>query len=163
MIKVSAAAPPQGVGPKEFLGRMLQGSTTTASAPLEVNGLEGYTATVRSTALPWGNQGPARMAVVYYNNLAFVFQGAPRQAAGLSSFDPLFNSSVKTFRRLRDNEFPQAEPDKVRVVRATQGTTIEQLARNSPIKKYATERLRLLNDLYPDKQPVAGQKLKVVE
>ena len=114
-------------------------------------------------ALPWGNQGPARVAVVYYNNLAYVFQGAPRQAAGLSSFDPVFTSSVKTFRRLRDNEFPAAEPDKVRVVRAAQGTTIEQLARNSPIKKYATERLRLLNDLYPDKQPVAGQKVKVVE
>ncbi|HET7203054.1 MAG TPA: M48 family metalloprotease [Steroidobacteraceae bacterium] len=163
MIKVSAAAPPPGVGPKEFLGRLLKGATTTASAPLEVNGLQGYTATVRSTGLPWGNQGPARVAVVYYNNLAYVFQGAPRQAAGLSSFDPVFNSSVKTFRRLRDNEFPQAEPDKIRVMRATQGTTIEQLARNSPIKKYPIERLRLLNDLYPDKQPVVGQRLKIVE
>jgi predicted Zn-dependent protease len=163
MIKVSAAAPPQGVGPKEFLGRMLKGAPTTSSAPLQVNGLQGYTATVRSTSLPWGNQGPARIAVIYYNNLAYVFQGAPRQAAGLASFDPVFNSSVNTFRRLRDNEFPQAEPDKIRVVRATQGMTIEQLARNTPIKKYPTERLRLLNDLYPDKQPVAGQKLKVVE
>jgi predicted Zn-dependent protease len=163
MIKVSATAPPQGVGPKELLGRMLQGTTTTTSAPLDVNGLEGYTATVRSTALPWGNQGPARVAVVYYNNLAYVFQGAPRQAAGLSSFEPLFTSSLKTFRRLRDNEFPQAEPDKVRIVRATQGMTVEQLARNSPIKKYPVERLRLLNDLYPDKQPVAGEKIKVVQ
>jgi predicted Zn-dependent protease len=163
LIKVSAAAPPQGVGPKEFLGRLLQGTPTTASAPLDVNGLSGYTATVRSTSLPWGNQGPARVAVVYYNNLAYVFHGATRQAAGLASFEPVFSSSVNTFRRLRDNEFPQAEPDKIRVVRATQGSTIEQLARNSPIKKYPVERLRLLNDLYPDKQPVAGQRLKIVE
>ena len=29
--------------------------------------------------------------------------------------------------------------------------------------KFPVERLRLLNDLYPDKEPVAGQKLKVVE
>ena len=39
----------------------------------------------------------------------------------------------------------------------------EQLAKSSPITKYPTERLRLLNDLYPDKEPVAGQKLKVVQ
>ena len=163
MITVSAGAPPQGVAPKEYLGRMLQGTPTVTAAPLDVNGLDGYTATVRSTALPWGNQGPARVAVVYYNNLAYVFKGAPRQAAGLSSFDRVFNSSLNTFRRLRDNEFPQAEPDKIRIVRAAPGTTVEQLARNTPITKYPTERLRLLNDLYPDKQPVAGQKLKVVQ
>ena len=163
MIVVSAAAPPQGVGPKEFLGKLLQGSATISSAPLDVNGLQGYTATVRSTGLQWGNQGPARVAVVYYNNMAYIFKGAPRQAAGLSSFEPVFTSSVKTFRRLRDNEFPQAEPDKIHVVQAKPGTTIETLARNSPIKKYPAERLRLLNDLYPDKEPVAGQKLKVVE
>jgi predicted Zn-dependent protease len=163
MIVVSAQAPPQGVAPKEFLGKLLQGTSTTSAEPLQVNGLDGYAATVRSTGLPWGNQGPAMVAVVYYNNLAYVFKGAPRQAAGLASFDPVFKSSVKTFRRLRDNEFPKAEPDKIRVIQAGQGTTVEQLARNSPIKKYPVERLRLLNDLYPDKEPVAGQKLKVVE
>ena len=70
---------------------------------------------------------------------------------------------MKTFRRLRDNEFPQAEPNKLRVIRATERMTIEQLAKSSPITKYPTERLRLLNDLYPDKEPVAGQKLKVVQ
>ncbi len=162
IILVSAKAPPQGLAPKEFLGRLLQGSPTTQSGPLNANGLDGYYAIVRSTGLPWGNQGPALVAVVYYNNLAYVFNGAPRQAAALAAFEPIFLSSVKTFRRLRDNEFTQAEPDRIRVIRATQGTSVEQLAQDSPIKQYALERLRLLNDLYPDKQPVAGQKLKVV-
>jgi predicted Zn-dependent protease len=163
MIDVSAVAPPPGVSPKELLGRMLQGTATTSAQPLEMNGLDGYAASVRSTGLPWGNQGPALVAVVYFNNLAYVFKGAPRQAAGLASFQPLFLSSVKTFRRLRDNEFPQAEPDKIRIVTAKPGVTIEQLARRSPIEKYPVERLRLLNDLYPDKEPTAGQKLKVVD
>ncbi|HWJ06614.1 MAG TPA: M48 family metalloprotease [Steroidobacteraceae bacterium] len=163
MIKVSAAGIPQGVAPKDFLGRALQGVSTTKSEPLSANGLSGYYAVVRSTSLPWGTQGPAMFAVVYYNNLAYVFQGAPRQAAGLSSFEPVFLSSVKTFRKLRDNEFQQAEPDRIRVVQVPQGATVEQLAKNSPIDKYPVERLRLLNDLYPDKQPTAGQKVKVVD
>jgi predicted Zn-dependent protease len=163
VMKVSAAGIPQGVAPKEFLGRMLKGSSTSKAEPLTVNGLDGYYAIVRSATLPWGTQGPAMAAVVYYNNLAYVFNGAPRQAAGLSSFEPVFLSSVKTFRRLRDNEFQQAEPDRLRVVNVPQGATIEKLAQNSPIKKYPVERLRLLNDLYPDKEPVSGQKIKLVD
>ena len=53
--------------------------------------------------------------------------------------------------------------DRIRVIQATRQTNIEQLAQKSPIKKYPAERLRLLNDLYPDKEPTPGQKLKVVE
>ena len=160
---VSAEAPPPGMAPREFLGRKLQGVSTTEAAPLQVNNLDGYRAVVRSTTLPWGNQGPANVAVVYYNNLAYLFEGYTRQAAGLSSFEPVFLSSVKTFRRLKDNEFTAAEPDRIRVIQANNQTNIEQLARKSPIKKYPAERLRLLNDLYPDKEPTPGQKLKIVE
>ncbi len=162
-MKVSAQAPPSGMSPKEFLGRYLQGVPTTAAGPLTANGLDGYQAVIRTTTLPWGNQGPAAVAVLYYNNLAYIFQGAPRQAAGFSSFEPVFFSSVKTFRRLRDNEFTAAEPDRIRLIQAGANTRIAQLAQKSAIKKYPVEELRLLNDLYPDKEPTPGQKLKIVE
>lgn len=163
MIELSAQGIPPNVAPREFLGRMLQNAPTTKSQALDVNGLQGYAASVRSAGLPWGNQGPLMVAVVYHNNLAYVFKGAPRQAAAISSFEPVFLSSVKTFRRLKDNEFQQAEPDRIRVVTATPGMTVEQLAQKSPIRKYPVERLRLLNDLYPNRQPVPGQRLKIVE
>jgi predicted Zn-dependent protease len=163
MMRVRAQAVPQGLGPREFVGRMLQGASVAESGPLETNGLVGYRAQLRSAGLPWGTQGPAQVAVLYYNGLAYIFEGATRQAAGMPAFEPVFLSSVKTFRRLRDNEFENAEPDRIKVVRAAPGTTIAGLARTSPIKKYPVERLRLLNDLYPDREPVAGQKIKVVE
>jgi predicted Zn-dependent protease len=41
--------------------------------------------------------------------------------------------------------------------------SIERLAKTTPIKKYPVERLRLLNDLYPDKEPVPGEKIKIVD
>jgi predicted Zn-dependent protease len=163
VMEVSAGAPPPNVAPKEFLGRLLQGMPTTEAEPVTVNGLSGYRAVVRSTNLPWGNQGPAQVAVVYFNNLAYIFKGYTRQAAAQPGFEPVFLSTVKTFRRLRDNEFTAAEPDQLRVIQASNQTNIEQLARKSPIKKYPAERLRLLNDLYPDKEPTPGQKLKIVE
>jgi predicted Zn-dependent protease len=156
-------APPQGVGPRELLSRSLSGVPLSAAEALEVNGLPGYTAIAREVPLPWGNRGPARYAVVYYNNLAYVFMGATRLNSALPASDPLLLSSIKTFRRLRDNEFAQAEPDRLRLVKATPQTRIAELARTSPIAQYPAERLRLLNDLYPDKEPTPGQWLKVVE
>ena len=162
LLQLSATAPPQNVQPRELLAKLQPGVSLQGAEPLEINGLKGYTAVARDVALPWGNRGPARYAVVYYNGLAYVFMGATRLNAAMSATDPLFLSSIKTFRRLRDNEFALAEPNRIRLIKATPQTRIESLASASPIEKYPAERLRLLNDLYPNREPVAGQWLKVV-
>ena len=154
---------PPGVTPEQFLSRNLQGTRTERGEPLEVNGLPGYTAIAQNVSLPWGNKGPARYAVVYMNNQAFVFFGSSRITTALASHDALLLSSIKTFRRLRQRELEIADPDRIRVVRATSQTTIEGLAKASPIEKYPAQQLRLLNDLYPDKEPTAGQAIKIVE
>jgi predicted Zn-dependent protease len=125
--------------------------------------LPGYTAVARSVPLPWGNRGPARFAVVYYNNLAYVFVGASRLGTAFPASDPLIMSSVSTFRRLRHNEYDLGEPDRIRLITADGTTRMADLARKSPIQKYPLERLRLINDLYPDGEPVPGQLLKIVE
>jgi predicted Zn-dependent protease len=163
MLQLSAVPPPPDVRPGELLARSLPGVPLSGAEPLEVNGLSGYTAIARDVALPWGNRGPARYAVVYYNGLAYLFTGATRLSSALGASDPLFMSSIKTFRRLRDNEIKLAEPNRIRLIKASPQTRIAALAGASPIEKYPTERLRLLNDLYPDKEPSPGQWLKVVE
>jgi predicted Zn-dependent protease len=163
LLQLSATAPPQNVQPRELLAKLQPGVPLQGAEPLEIGGLNGYTAIARDVALPWGNRGPARYAVVYYNGLAYVFMGATRLNAAMPATDPLFLSSIKTFRRLRDNEFALAEPNRIRLLKATPQTRIEALASASPIEKYPAERLRLLNDLYPNKEPVAGQWLKVVD
>lgn len=162
VLQMQTMAPPPNTGPKELLSRLLARSSANESAPIEVNGLQGYTAVVRATNTPFG-LGPARYAVVYHNNLAYVFAGASKASSGAPSADALFMSSIKTFRRLKDNEFELAEPLKVHTVKTTADTRIESLAANSPVKKYPAQLLRLMNDLYPDKQPQAGQLLKVVQ
>ena len=162
-LRLNAVPPPPGVQPREMLARTLSGVSTSGGESLEVNGLQGYTAIARDVALPWSNRGPARAAVVYYNGLAYVFIGATRLNAAFSGSDPLFMSSIKTFRRLRDNELQLSEPNRIRLVKVNTGTQIAALAARSPIEKYPAERLRLLNDLYPDKEPTPGQWLKIVE
>ncbi|HSD53876.1 MAG TPA: M48 family metalloprotease [Burkholderiales bacterium] len=154
---------PPSMTPEQFLTRNLQGTRVEKGEALTVNGLPAYTAIAQNVALPWGNKGPARYAVIYMNNLAYVFFGASRITSALPAKDPLMMSSIKTFRRMRQQEVETADPDRIRVVRATPQTTIEGLAKTSAIEKYAAQRLRLLNDLYPDKEPTPGQAIKIVE
>lgn len=163
MIEVTAQPIPPDMTPKAFLGRLVQGQASTVAEPLEFNGLSGYRANLRRTGLPWGSQGPAAVAVVYNNGLAYIFVGATRVATEFGAFEPIFVSSIKTFRRLRDTEFAAAEPQRVRVIQAGPDTRIEDLAQKSPNTRYPIEELRLLNGLYPDREPAPGQQLKVVE
>ena len=162
-LQLMAMPVPPGLAPREFLARNLSGVALSGAEPLEVNGLPGYSVIAREIALPWGNRGPARYAVVYYNNLAYVFLGASRLSAAFAANDPIFMSSIRTFRRLKSNEFRLGEPNRIKIIRATSGMRMEELARTSPIKAYPLERLRLLNDLYPDGQPAAGELLKIVQ
>ena len=162
MMQMQTMAPPPNVGPQEFLSRLLARSNAGQGAAIEVNGLQGYTSVVRSANTEFGVV-PMRYAVVFHNNLAYVFSGASKASSGTPSADPLIMSTVKTFRRLKGNEFGLAEPYKVKAIMADGNTRIADLARNSPVKEYAVEKLRLMNDLYPNKEPKAGQLIKIVE
>ena len=162
-LQMQTQAPPPNTGPREFLSRLLARTSSSQGEALEINGLQAYTAVVRTAQTPQFGSVPARYVVIYYNNLAYVFGGASKASSGVPSADALFMSTIKTFRRLKQNEFAVAEPYKIRAVQATDNTRIADLAKTSPIKEYPTEMLRLLNDLYPDKEPKPGQLLKVVE
>ncbi len=163
VLQMQTQAPPPNTGPREFLSRLLASASAGPAEAIEVNGLQGYTTIVRSARTDFGVV-PARYAVIYYNNLAYIFAGASRgAAAGKPAADALFMSSIKTFRRLRQNEFAQAEPYKIKIVRAGDNTRIDDLAKDSPLPEYAAQQLRLLNDLYPNKEPQSGQLIKVVQ
>jgi predicted Zn-dependent protease len=162
VVQMQTQAPPPNTGPQAFLSRLLAQSNAGQGEAIEVNGMQGYTAVVRSAKTDFGVV-PARYVVIYYNNLAYIFAGASKASSGVPSADALFMSTAKTFRRLKDNEQAQAEPYKIRTIRTTADTRIAELAAASPIKQYPAQVLRLMNDLYPDKEPKPGQLLKIVQ
>jgi predicted Zn-dependent protease len=162
IMQMQTQAPPPNTDPQTFLSRLLARANANQGATIEVNGLQGYTAVVRSANTEFGIV-PVRYAVIFHNNLAYVFAGASKASSGVPSADALFMSTVKTFRRLKGNEFDLAEPYKVKVVTIEGNTGIADLAKTSPLKEYAAENLRLMNDLYPNKEPKPGQLLKIVE
>jgi predicted Zn-dependent protease len=162
ILQMQTQAPPPNTGPKEFTSRLLARSSASQSEALEVNGLQAYTALVRAVPTNFGTV-PARYVVIYYNNLAYVFTGWSKASSGAPAADALFLSAIKTFRRLKQNEFALAEPYKLKTITATENTRMADLAKDSPLKQYSTQMLRLLNNLYPDKEPKPGQLLKIVE
>jgi predicted Zn-dependent protease len=161
IFQMKTESPPPGMKPQQFLGRLLANQNAGTGEPIEINGLSGYTTVVRAARTNFGVV-PARHTVVYFNSLAYVFSGASRASTGVPQADPLFMSTMKTFRRLKSNEFELAEPYKIKTLVADSKTTIADLAKTSPIKEYPAEQLRLMNDLYPDKEPKPGQMIKVV-
>ena len=92
----------------------------------------------------------------------WVFKGASRAGTDAPSGDAFFLSTAQTFRRLRGNEFALAEPHRLHVLRATEGTTMETLAQKAEIRKYPEQQLRLFNKLYPKGEPKPGDFVKTV-
>jgi predicted Zn-dependent protease len=163
-MEIKAQAPPSDItDPREFALRGLANRRLDRPESLEINGLHAWTAIVHGDASPYGQSTNVRYIIIYYNSLMWVFKGASRSGTVAPSGDPLFLSTANTFRRLRANEFQLADPYRLHIVRAVEGDTIEELAKNSAIQKYPVQQLRLFNDLYPDREPTPGTWIKVVE
>jgi len=162
-LEIRTQAPPADLtDPREFAQRGLGSKRLSRVESLDVNGLKAWTAIVRGEPSPYGQSSSVRYFIIYYGNLMWVFKGASRSGTETPAGDPFFLSTANTFRRMRADEFPLAEPNRLHVMRAADGTTIESLAKDSRIQKYPLQQLRLINNLYPDGEPKPGDLIKTV-
>lgn len=162
-LEIRAQPPPADVtDPRDFAMRGLSNRRLDNTESFDVNGLKGWTGIVRGDPSPFGQSTNVRYIVIYYANLMWIFKGASRVGTTTPSGDPFFLSTANTFRRMRPSEFALAEPYRLHVLRATEGTTIESLAKEAQVKKYPAQQLRLFNDLYPEGEPKPGDLLKTV-
>jgi predicted Zn-dependent protease len=162
-MEIRAQPPPADLtDPRAFATRGLANKRLDRTEAYEVNGLKAWTGIVRGDPSPFGQATNVRYVVIYYGSLMWVFKGASRTGMEAPSGDAFFLSTANTFRRMRGNEFALSEPHRLHIVRATEGTTMEALAQDSPIKKYPLQQLRLFNKLYPDGEPQAGDLVKTV-
>jgi predicted Zn-dependent protease len=163
MMEIRTQAPPADLtDPHAFAMRGLANKRLSRAETMDVNGLKAWTAIVRGDPSPYGQATSVRYVVIYYANLMWIFKGASRSGLEAPAADPFFLSTANTFRRMRANEFPLAEPYRLHIMRTTEGTTIEALAKESPIPKYPLQQLRLINNLYPNGEPKPGDLVKTV-
>lgn len=124
---------------------------------LGIHGAEAY-AGVANLKTQFGNR-PTRVSAVFHDKRAFIIAGAHKSGVvGQPYFD-----SVGSIRRLKNSEKKLAKARTLRVVRARHGDTFSKLASRSSLSSYPEEQLRLLNGMFPDGEPKAGQLIKVVE
>lgn len=164
IVQLTSDPRPEKKSPREFLLEKLKGASVARGAPLEVNGMEGYSLITRNGSPLDGGQGPVRWVVLYRDKSAFVFGGASRSASGgTPADDGLFMSSIQTLRNLRASEYPLAQPYRLKVVTVTEQTKLDEYAKAVPVDKYKKEELELLNGIYPKGKLTPGQQLKVIE
>jgi len=140
--------------PRQFLtkkfGNLLQGEAIG-----EEN--KGYTG-ISEIDTPFGKRN-SRVAAIVHNKRVFVALGAKRD--GL--LNQPFLDTVRSLRGLRKDEQALASERRIRMIRARAGDTFTSLAKQTALTNYAADQLRLLNGLYPDGEPEAGQLIKIVE
>jgi predicted Zn-dependent protease len=164
ILQIMIDARPDKQAPREFLLSKLKGASVLKGEPLTIDGNEGYTVVTRNGSPIDNGAGPVRWVVAYRAQSAFIFAGASRSAMnGLPETDGLILSVAQTLRGLKPSEFPLAEPYRIKVVKATEQTKMTDYSADMPEDKFKKETLELINALYPNKKPKAGQLFKIVE
>ncbi len=100
-----------------------------------------------------------RVAMVTRGNQAFVLSGVGKTTLPNQEFFDV----AKSVRRLKSNEAKLAEGRYIELITAKRGDTIASLAKRSNLDDYAEAQLRLINGLYPDGEPAAGQVIKIIK
>ena len=72
-------------------------------------------------------------------------------------------SMLKSFSKMTVEEIKKSKGLRIKVIRFRDGMSYESLAKSSPLGKYAIDKLRLLNGHYPNKDPMMGELIKIVE
>lgn len=164
VMQIQIDAKPEKQAPREFLLAKLKGASVFKGEPITVDGNEGYTLVTRSGSPIDNGLGPVRWVAIYRGQSVFLFAGASRSAMnGVPEVDGLIKSVAQSLRGLRPSEFPLAEPYRIKIVKATEQTKLTDYAADMPEEKFKKETLELINAMYPNKKPQAGQLFKIVE
>ena len=146
--------------PKQYLDEQFKGQISKGQ-PVQTANFKGYTGlTTLSTK---SGKVPSRVAAIFQGKRIYQVLIAGQNSAALSKHDAAGLAVIKSMRQLKSNERKLAKSKKIKLIRAKKGETFASLAKRSDISHHAEEQLRLLNGMYPDGQPKAGQLIKIVQ
>ncbi len=143
--------------PANVLRKILKLGTGSEVTPTTLGSLP---AAVAETTL---SGKPTRVTVVFLGKSAFAIGQQANSAGAFRQHAAALDATTKSFHPLTAEERALAKPLRIRVVTAGAGMTFAELAKTSPLGRFAENHLRVLNNLYPRGEPAAGQSLKIVE
>ena len=149
------------ITPREFMEQRLKLTGIVEGKEITVNGNKGYTGLATLKTGFGSRQG--RVSVIYFNNNAFIFAGASKDANAPRQYDNVIMKSVNSFHALTSAEMKYASALRLKLVKVNGNTRFEKLAKSSRLTNYAEDQLRLLNSYYPSGEPDTGSYIKIVE
>jgi len=147
--------------PEEFLYNQLglvQLQQGGAIAPAKLSGYSGL--------LPNAQGNPyQRIALIYHRYNAYLIVGevAPelRNSDDFETADKLFMQSIATFRPISQREISGQKPHRIAYVKANSNSTIANISAELGLSDSEQDELRLINGLYPNGEPEAGDWLRI--
>ena len=106
---------------------------------------------------------PVLVGAVFFGGTQYLIAGLSRDASAYNQHRSTLKTAINSFHALTPKERVAARPYRISIITAQPGTTIARLAIQSPLGSNAAPQLRLMNDLYPNGEPQAGQLLKVIQ
>jgi predicted Zn-dependent protease len=149
------------ITPREFMLQRMQLKNMRQGKRFTASNLQGYTA-IADGKTPWGSR-PVRYVVLFRNDRAFIFAGAAKNRNNPDRYDAAILAAAGSYHPLSAAERKLATGHKLDIIHAPRGVRYADLAKKSPLANYPEEQLRLLNDQYPEGEPVASRLLKVVQ
>jgi len=159
MIMLSDARPDK-LTPQQYLTDKLKLKPSGGERSLNSKLGPGYSMQAQIT--PRSGKTLARVSVRYLGKHAYIFLGVPKKEADLPLHDESFLAVAKSLRHLTKAEEKLATPLQIHLIKAGANTRFTALAKQSAITNYPEIQLRLLNQLYPEGEPKAGQQIKVI-
>lgn len=147
--------------PSEFISRTLKRDDVKNGQDISVSGYAGHTADVEVAA---GNALAKKIAVVYKDGGVYLFNGELGPNGGdVAAFEAAWLEVLGGFRAMTADDLKVANDQRIAVVIARPSDTFASLAQKSSLKDYPEETLRVINGLYPNGEPRAGDYVKIVQ
>lgn len=149
------------LSPREFMLTRLGLKQLDHDQALNINGLQAHTG-LTPVNTGFGSR-IARFTVIYLNDRAYILAGVAKDPGNAADYDQYFLETAQSFHVMTDKERALARPLRLQIQEAGAETSFKALARNSPLKAFPEEQLRLINACYPTGEPQPGSLLKVIE
>ena len=122
--------------------------------------LAAYSATLDAAA---GALGTSAIAVVIKDGRAHIFRADTREATAIDALRAGLTFAMEHLRTITYADLKVANTERIALYEAQPGDTYDALAKSTPIPANGANELRLLNGDFPNGEPRAGDRIKLVK
>jgi predicted Zn-dependent protease len=143
--------------PEDFIFNTLKLKNVEDGKAITPSGLKGYTGIIVDEK---GKK--SRVAVIYYKLNAYIFFAESKSNKQFEKDDEQFMAAINSFRTVTQREIEGQKPRKLKWVKATSSSNYEAIAKSLDLGRYGVQELRLINNDYPNQEPIPGEWIKII-